>query len=80
MNINEIIKKKRDQKELSKDEIDFFIKGYSDGSIPDYQASSLLMAIYLNGMSENEIYNLTIAMAHSGEIVDLYKRLDKEGK
>ena len=71
MNINEIIKKKRDQKELSKEEIDFFIKGYSDGDVPDYQASSLLMAIYLNGMSEREIYNLTMAMAHSGEIVDL---------
>lgn len=71
MNINEIIKKKRDQKELSKEEIDFFIKGYSSGDVPDYQASSLLMAIYLNGMSEREIYNLTMAMAYSGEIVDL---------
>ena len=71
MDINEIIKKKRDQKELSKEEIDFFIKGYSSGDVPDYQASSLLMAIYLNGMSEREIYNLTMAMAHSGEIVDL---------
>lgn len=71
LNINEIIKKKRDQKELSKEEIDFFVDGYSKGDIPDYQASSLLMAIYLNGMSENEIYNLTMAMAYSGEIVDL---------
>lgn len=71
MDINEIIKKKRDQKELSDEEIDFFIKGYSSGDVPDYQASSLLMAIYLNGMSEREIYNLTMAMAHSGEIVDL---------
>lgn len=71
MNINGIIKKKRDQKELSKEEIDFFVDGYSKGDIPDYQVSSLLMAIYLNGMSENEIYNLTMAMAYSGEVVDL---------
>lgn len=71
MNINEIIKAKRDQKELSKEQIDFFIKEYSAGNIPDYQASSLLMAIYLNGMSENEILNLTLAMANSGEMVDL---------
>lgn len=71
MNINEIIKKKRDLKELTKEEIEFFIDGYSNGKIPDYQASSLLMAIYLNGMSEEEIYNLTIAMANSGEILDL---------
>ena len=71
MNINEIIKNKRDQKELSTDEINFFIREYSLGNIPDYQASSLLMAIYLNGMSEKEIYDLTMAMAHSGEMVDL---------
>lgn len=71
MNIAEIIKTKRDQKELSKDQIDFFIKEYSNGNIPDYQASSLLMAIYLNGMSEREIFDLTVAMADSGEILDL---------
>ena len=71
MNINEIIKAKRDQKELSTDEINFFVKEYSLGNIPDYQASSLLMAIYLNGMSEKEILDLTMAMAHSGDIVDL---------
>lgn len=71
MNINEIIRKKRDQKELTKEEIDYFITEYSNDNIPDYQASSLLMAIYLNGMSEREIYDLTIAMANSGEILDL---------
>lgn len=71
LNIIEIIKCKRDQKELSTEQIDFFIKEYSNGNISDYQASSLLMAIYLNGMSEREIYDLTIAMARSGEIVDL---------
>lgn len=71
MNINEIIKTKRDQKELSKEQIDFFIHEYTNGNIPDYQASSLLMAIFLNGMSEQEIVNLTVAMANSGEIVNL---------
>ena len=71
MNINEIIRAKRDQKELSKEQIDFFVKEYSNNNIPDYQASSLLMAIYLNGMSEDEIYNLTLAMANSGEIINL---------
>lgn len=71
MNIVEIIKKKRDMKELSTEEIDFFVKEYSDGSIPDYQASSLLMAIYLNGMSEREIHDLTISMARSGDMLDL---------
>ncbi len=71
MNINEIIKQKRDQKELSTEQIEFFVREYSAGNIPDYQASSLLMAIYLNGMSEKEICDLTIAMASSGEIVDL---------
>lgn len=71
MNINEIIKTKRDQKELSTEQIRFFVEGYSKGTIPDYQASSLLMAIYLNGMSEKEICDMTLAMAESGEILDL---------
>ncbi len=71
MNINEIIKIKRDQKEMSTEQIKFFVKEYSNGNIPDYQASSLLMAIYLNGMSEKEICDLTLAMAESGEILDL---------
>lgn len=71
MNINEIIKTKRDQGELSTEQINFFIHEYSIGNIPDYQASSLLMAIYLNGMSEREILDMTIAMVKSGDIVDL---------
>ena len=73
MNANEIIRKKRDQEELSKAEIEFFIKEYSSGSIPDYQAASLLMAIFLNGMSQREISDLTMAMAHSGALMDLSK-------
>ena len=71
MNPIEIIRKKRDQEELTKEEIEFFISEYSKGNIPDYQASSLLMAIYLNGMSQSEIYFLTNAMANSGKIIDL---------
>lgn len=71
MNIGSVIRKKRDCKELSTEEIEFFIKEYSYGNIPDYQASSLLMAIFLNGMSEREIFDLTIAMEKSGEILDL---------
>ena len=71
MNVIDIIKSKRDQKELSTEEINYFVNEYSRGNVPDYQASSLLMAIYLNGMSEKEILDLTMAMAHSGEMVDL---------
>lgn len=73
MNILEIIAKKRDGKELSKKEIDYFVKGYTNGEIADYQASALIMAIYLNGMTNKEITNLTIAMAYSGEVLDLSK-------
>ncbi len=71
MNILEIIAKKRDKKNLSKEEIEYFIEGYTSGSITDYQAAALVMAIYINGMNDEEITNLTIAMAHSGEMLDL---------
>src|SRR5574344_545931 len=73
MRIYDIIEKKRDNKELTKEEIDFFINGYVDGSIPDYQASALLMAIFLNGMNDKELTYLTNAMAYSGDMVDLSK-------
>lgn len=71
MNIIEIIEKKRDKKELSKEEINYFIKNYTNGEISDYQAASLIMAIYLNGMNNEETLNLTMAMAYSGEVLDL---------
>ena len=71
MNILEIIAKKRDAKELSKEEIEYFIKGYTNGEIQDYQASALIMAIYINGMNDREITDLTLAMAYSGEVLDL---------
>lgn len=71
MNINEIIRKKRDCQELTTEEIKYFIREYSCKNIPDYQAASLLMAIYLNGMSQREITDLTKAMAESGDILNL---------
>ena len=71
MNILDIIEKKRDKRELSKDEIQYFIQGYTDGRVMDYQASALIMAIYLNGMTKKEITNLTLSMANSGEILNL---------
>ena len=71
MNILDIIAKKRDKKELTKEEIEFFVKGYTDGGITDYQASALVMAIYINGMNEREITDLTLYMAHSGDVLDL---------
>ena len=71
MNILEIIAKKRDGKELNKEEIEHFVKGYTNGNIADYQASALVMAIYINGMNEREATDLSIAMAYSGDVLDL---------
>ena len=71
MDILEIIGKKRDKKELSKDEIEYFVKEYTAGNIADYQAAALVMAIYINGMSIEETTNLTLAMAYSGDVLDL---------
>lgn len=73
MNILEIIAKKRDKKELTKEEIDYFVKEYTNGTITDYQAAALIMAIYINGMTTEEITNLTLAMAYSGDVLDLSK-------
>lgn len=71
MNIIDIIEKKRDGFSLTNDEIKFFISGVTDGSIPDYQISSLLMAIVLNSMDDDETAALTYEMAHSGCVQDL---------
>ncbi len=71
MNIQEIIAKKRDRQELSKEEIEYFVTNYTNGQIADYQAAALVMAIYLNGMNEQETTDLTLSMAHSGDILDL---------
>lgn len=70
-NIIEIIEKKRDKKPLSSDEINYFVENVTNDKIPDYQISALLMAIYLNGMNDEEISILTNAMAKSGDTVDL---------
>ncbi len=71
MRMYDIIENKRNGKELTGEEIEFFIKGYTDGIIPDYQASAFCMAVYFKGMTEKETVILTKAMANSGDIVDL---------
>lgn len=71
MNIQEIILKKAEKKELSKEEIKYFVQEYVKENITDYQAAALVMAIYINGMTNEEIANLTIEMANSGEVLDL---------
>lgn len=71
MRMYDLIMKKRNGEALTKDEIEYFVKGFNDGDIPDYQVSALMMAIYFNKMNEEETLNLTMAMAHSGEMLDL---------
>ena len=71
MNIIDIIAKKRDKKKLTNEEIFFFVNEYTKNNIKDYQISALLMAIYINGMDDDEIINLTNAMLHSGNVIDL---------
>lgn len=73
MRMYDIIYKKRMKGELSPEEIDFFVKGYTNGEIPDYQAAALLMAICINDMSEKETFALTDSMLHSGDVIDLSK-------
>lgn len=71
MSIIELIEKKKQKQSLTKEEIEYFIKGYLNDEIKDYQASALLMAICLNDMTDEETYNLTEAMLKSGNIIDL---------
>ncbi|GEN45211.1 pyrimidine-nucleoside phosphorylase [Alkalibacillus haloalkaliphilus] len=71
MRMYDIIAKKRDGEALTDEELNFFIEGYTDGSIPEYQASALAMAIYFNGMTEQERATLTMAMVESGDTIDL---------
>jgi pyrimidine-nucleoside phosphorylase len=66
----DIIIKKRDQEELTRKELEFFINGFNDGEIPDYQASAWAMAVALNGMTPRETTDLTLALANSGEMLD----------
>ena len=71
MRIYDIIEKKRDGQKLTKEEIDFFVQEYTNENIEDYQASALLMAIFINGMDEEETVNLTESMARSGDMLDI---------
>ena len=71
MNVYEIIKKKRDGYELSKDEIEFIVEGFLNGQVRDYQMSAFLMSVFFNGMSTRECLDLTMTMVDSGERVDL---------
>jgi pyrimidine-nucleoside phosphorylase len=71
MRMYDIIMKKRNGGELTKAEIEYMIDGYVKGSIPDYQMSSMLMAIYFQGMSDEELSIMTLCMAHSGDMIDL---------
>lgn len=71
MRMVDLIQKKRDGKELTTEEIQFIVKGFTDGSIPDYQMSAFSMAIFFQGMSDQERADLTMAMVHSGDTIDL---------
>lgn len=71
MRMYDIIHKKRNGGELSGDEICFFVEGYTNGSVPDYQAAAFCMAVYFQGMTEKETSELTLAMAESGDQIDL---------
>ena len=72
----DIIIKKRDKQQLTSQEIDFFVQGFTNGDIPDYQASAFAMAVLLNGMTPFETADLTLAMARSGQVLDLSKVVD----
>lgn len=71
MRMVDLIEKKRDRKELTREEIQFIVKGFTDGNIPDYQMSALSMAIFFNGMTEQERADLTMSMVDSGDVIDL---------
>jgi len=73
MNAYQIIGKKRDGQSLLKEEIDFLVRGFSEGSVPDYQMSAFLMAVFFRGMGLDETLSLTRAMMNSGKVLDLKK-------
>lgn len=71
MRATDVIARKRDGEELTTEEIRWFVKGYTEDRIPDYQAAAWLMAVYLRGMTRRETFDLTVAMAESGDRLDL---------
>ncbi len=71
MNAVDVIARKRDGYALSREEIDFFVQGFAQGRIADYQAAAWAMAVYLRGMTEQETTDLTLSMAHSGKVLNL---------
>ncbi len=71
MRMYDLIMKKRNGNALTEEEIQYMVDGYTKGDIPDYQMSAFTMAVYFRGMNEKETYDLTMAMAHSGELLDL---------
>ena len=73
MRMYDLINKKKYKCKLTKEEIEFIVNGYTKGEIPDYQVSAFLMAVCLNGMEDDETVALTMAMAHSGDMIDLSK-------
>ena len=77
MRMYDILQKKRMGEELTKEEISFFVQGYTDGTIPDYQASAFAMAVCCLGMNKRETADLTEAMMCSGDTVDLSKKGDQ---
>lgn len=75
MRMVDLIEKKRDGNELSTKEIDYIITNYTSGNIPDYQISALLMTIFYQDMTDREITDLTLAIAHSGDVIDLIESI-----
>ena len=75
MRMYDLILKKREGGCLTESEINYIVKGYTQGSIPDYQMSAFLMAVYFKGLSDEETFALTKAMTDSGEKLDLYREL-----
>ena len=71
MRMYDLIMKKRNGGTLTKEEIDFMVQGFTKGEIPDYQMSAMMMAVYFRGMDAQETLHLTMAMAHSGDMLDL---------
>ena len=81
MRMYDLIEQKKRGMKLSKAQIEFIVNGFTDGSIPDYQMSAFLMAVYFKGMDKEETFNLTMAMAHSGDMLNFSaiegKKVDK---